>query len=100
MVDRFYSNRALAGKEIRFTAASNAFSSLAYVVAGNGCRPPFSEIPYLPMFPCFERRPPAYALKASFRGAKLELFTKLNYQYWKTVQKKSLEETRILGARY
>ncbi len=45
----FYTNRNLAGKEIRFTAASNAFSSLAYVVSGNGCRPSFSEIPYLPM---------------------------------------------------
>ncbi len=49
MTDRFYTNVSLAGKEIRFTAASNAFSSLAYVVAGNGCRPSFSEIPYRTM---------------------------------------------------
>jgi len=52
----------LGGKEIRFTSASNppatarheragAFSSLAYAIAGNGCRPTFSEIPCLPMIP-------------------------------------------------
>ncbi len=43
MPDGFYTNRSLAGKEIRFTAVSNAFSSLAYVVAGNGCRPSLTE---------------------------------------------------------
>jgi hypothetical protein len=69
MTDRFYTNRSLAGKEIRFTAAANAFSSLAYVVAGNGCRPSFSEIPYLPMI---GRKPAVYGLQASFRSAKLE----------------------------
>ena len=37
----------IGGKELRFTSASNAFSSLAFSVAGNGCRPAFSEIPYL-----------------------------------------------------
>jgi hypothetical protein len=68
----FYTNRSLAGKEIRFTAASNAFSSLAHVVAGNGCGPSLSEFLYLPMIP-FWTNPPAYALQASFRGAKLEL---------------------------
>jgi hypothetical protein len=66
----FYTNRSLAGKEIRFTPAPNAFSSLAYVVAGNGCRPSFTEIPYLPLI---GRNPPVCGLQASFRGAKLEL---------------------------
>jgi hypothetical protein len=51
MTNRFYTNRRFASKEIRFTAASNAFTILAYLVAGNGCRPSFSEIPYLAVVP-------------------------------------------------
>ena len=37
----------VGGKELRFTSASNAFSSLAFNIAGNGCKPAFSETPYL-----------------------------------------------------
>ena len=32
--------------EIRFSLASNAFSSCAEMVGGNGCRPSFSEFPH------------------------------------------------------
>ena len=32
--------------EIRFSSASNAFSSCAKMVGGNGCRPSFSEFPH------------------------------------------------------
>jgi hypothetical protein len=73
VTDDFYRNQSFAGKEIRFTVAPNAFRSLAYVVAGNVCRPWFSDIPYL-LTPMFWTKTPAYALQASFRGAELELF--------------------------
>ncbi len=67
MTGGFYTNRSLAGKEIRFTAASNAFSSFAYVVTGNGCRPSFSEIPYLPTI-LFWKKIPSIRITGFIQG--------------------------------
>jgi hypothetical protein len=59
----FYTNQRLAGEEIRFTEASNAFRSLAYVVAGNGCGPLFSEIPCPPTIALFWMKTPVYGYR-------------------------------------
>jgi hypothetical protein len=37
--------------EVRFSSASNAFSSCAEIVGSNGCRPSFSEFPHPSMLP-------------------------------------------------
>lgn len=66
-------NRAVADKEIRFTAAYNALSSFVYMVASNGCRPPFSGSPYLPIPTVLCRSVLANRQGAASGGAKLAL---------------------------